>query len=41
MIDESNLRYEEILKIYNKLTYFENINSSTVPINSMLREFIG
>ncbi len=41
MVDESNLCYEEILKIYHKLTYFENINSSTVPINSMLREFIG
>lgn len=41
MIDKSDLRYEEILNISHKLTYFKNIDSSTVPINSILREFIG
>ncbi|MBP0979443.1 MAG: nucleoside kinase [Oscillospiraceae bacterium] len=40
-LDKTNIYYNQILKIYNKLLYFNKLDSSVIPPNSILREFVG
>ena len=39
--DKNNEKYHELLKICDKLSFFYELDSSVVPANSILREFVG
>lgn len=39
--DKSNIYYNKLLEIYNQLMYFDKLDSSIIPPNSILREFVG
>lgn len=41
IVDNSNIYYQDILNIYNKLLFFKELDSSIIPPNSVLREFVG
>ncbi len=39
--DKSNVKYKQLLEIYDKLSNFKNLDSSIIPEDSILREFVG